>query len=395
MDRNRPEASSSNLLRARGRRPIDCVLGGAIVVLVVIALALFGRAGRGPSGVPHWDAVALGKRYLEAGKPRLALQAIGRIEDHGPGAGEAMAVAGMALASLDRRAESRRALESALVLQPNQPMAHKVLAAIELSLGNYEGGLSHLRSAAELDPRDARPWIAMGKAYHDLGRYQESADSYQAAYHRDPVGREARLGLIAAALKIRRPDRATSHLLEMLRESPGDTQLLGLAARHALALGHLEQAAGFAGRSLATDPDNVDALVARATFRSLRGQPAGAREDLERAVAIAPISVEALRLLAQVETRLGRDDRARSTSARARAISDCFEVFDRLSGEIARRPDDPEPRWRMGQVAARADLTEIAANSFRAALAIDPRCPQARAGLAALGERMASPVPPQ
>ena len=38
----------------------------------------------------------------------------------------------------------------------------------------------------------------------------------------------------------------------------------------------------------------------------------------------------------------------------------------------------------MGQVAARADLTEIAVNSFRAALAIDPHCQQARAGLDAL-----------
>ena len=90
-------------------------------------------------------------------------------------------------------------------------------------------------------------------------------------------------------------------------------------------------------------------------------------------------------MLAQAESRLGLADRARKTAVARESIEDRLALFDRLTSEIAQRPDDPEPRWRMGQVAARANMPDIAVNSFRAALAIDPHCQPARAGLAALG----------
>jgi tetratricopeptide (TPR) repeat protein len=393
---NGSPATPRAVCRRVGRRwvvPAGLVAGGLIAIVAAIVV------GRSPPSIPgrpsQWEAAARARAYLGAGRADLALRAVAPIEDGEPGAGEALAVKGMALIALDRRAEARDTLERALRRHPGQPTAHQALASIYLCSGDYGRGLAHLRSAADLDASDPRPWIAMGKAYRDLGRDDESADSYQAACRRDPADRDARLELVAAALKTRRPDRATPHLVEALRGAPEDPRVLGLAARHAHALGHPEQAAAFAARALTRDPDNFDALVARGTSRALGGDSKGASADLGRAVEVNPIGVEALRLLAQVEARQGLNDRARESIARAQAIEDCLALFGRLAGEINRRPDDPELRWRMGQVAAMANMPEVAADSFLAALDLDPHCQPARIGLAALREGKGGKPPPR
>ena len=203
----------------------------------------------------------------------------------------------------------------------------------------------------------------------------------------DPTNREARLAFVAIALRIRSAHRATPFLVAALRDAPEDPQVLGLAARHAHALGHPEQADGFACRALALDPANVDAHAARATSHLLAGELKSALDDLEEAVAVNPIDVEVLRLLARVESRLGLTNRARESLARAQSIEEHYVLFTLLTNEIARRPDDPEPRWRMGQVAAQGGMLEIASHCFRGALAIDPDCLPAQEGLTALETR--------
>jgi tetratricopeptide (TPR) repeat protein len=388
-----PATPGKTLAPVRGRRLFAWALVGSIAVFLLAAIATGGLVRSKAKQASQKEKIDSAKRYLDEGHPTLALRTVRPIVDSDSEAGEALAVAGIALAALDQRAASRVVLERALKRQSNQPMAQKVLAAIYLSCGDYERGLTHLRAAADLEPRDARPWIGIGKAYHDLGRFHESADSYQAALHRDPGLREARIGFISMALKSRRPDRAAPQLLEALEEAPDDPQFLGLAGRHAHALGHPEQAASFAGRALALEPDNFDALIARATSYLLNGESKNALVDLERAVAVNPDSMEALRLLAQAESRLGLTERARKSIEHAQSIEERLLVFDRLTSAIAERPDDAEPRWRMGQVAAQANMLEIAANSYRAALAIDPNCQPARDGLASLNVAHGGPPP--
>jgi cytochrome c-type biogenesis protein CcmH/NrfG len=56
----------------------------------------------------------------------------------------------------------------------------------------------------------------------------------------------------------------------------------------------------------------------------------------------------------------------------------------RISREITARPNDPEPRWRLGQVAVQAGMYTLASQSFMAALDIDPGYRPAREALTAL-----------
>ena len=64
----------------------------------------------------HWDAVARGRQFLNRGRPDLALQAVNAVRDEGPGSGEAMTVAGLALMRLGEFRGARLALERTLKL---------------------------------------------------------------------------------------------------------------------------------------------------------------------------------------------------------------------------------------------------------------------------------------
>jgi cytochrome c-type biogenesis protein CcmH/NrfG len=76
--------------------------------------------------------------------------------------------------------------------------------------------------------------------------------------------------------------------------------------------------------------------------------------------------------------------RAAATSQRHRQARERSEQIQRLSSEIQKRPKDPEPRLRLGRLAAEAGMTSLAIHSFEAALALDPSSQAARAGLLAL-----------
>jgi hypothetical protein len=66
-----------------------------------------------------------------------------------------------------------------------------------------------------------------------------------------------------------------------------------------------------------------------------------------------------------------------------------------ITREIALRPDDPEPRYRMGRLAAEGGADLLAGRCFEAALALDPGYQPARDGLLALqiAQRTTPPKP--
>ena len=122
-----------------------------------------------------------------------------------------------------------------------------------------------------------------------------------------------------------------------------------------MALGHPEQAAGFAGRAMARDPDNFDALVARRDVPLAQGPAEGRLRDLERAVAIDPISVEALRLLAQVGVSPGSDrprPEAVARANRSRTVSTSSIGWQARSpgGPTTLSPAGAWVRWPPGRI---------------------------------------------
>jgi len=338
----------------------------------------------------HWDEVARAQYYLDRGHPDLAFHAVSGIRDGRPGAAEGLTLAARALLMRSDVTLARRSLERSLQMSPDQPEAARMLAAIYLTAGEGQRGIAMLKEAARLGPSDFRPWYAMAKIYSDLGNFPDSAEAYTQALCRDPPAaesKEIRIGRARALLNANQAERAAADLDALRKQSPDDAQVLALAASQARDLGRVNEAEALADAALGRDPDEFDGLLVRARLRFLSRRPRLAIADLERAVRARPTDVAALQLLGQSQQSLSLAKEAAATLERADRARNRNILIDRLTKVIERRPEDPEPRWRMGQAALEGEMYLLAHQCFQAALDLDPNYKPARDGLRALRAR--------
>ncbi len=362
-----------------------------IVVLLCLAvvLALIGwmvsqvQKDRG-------DALARARSYLDRGQPDRALQVLAGIPADGPDAADGLTLAARAFLMRGNIARARRVLERSLTMKRAQPEADKMLAAIYLAASDAQRAITLLKEAAQLEPGDFHPWSALGKVYQDQGKLDESAGAYAEALRRRPPAqeaREARIGRFRALLKAHRHAEAAADLAVLREQTPNDPQVLALAAQQARDRGQVEEATELAQRALAADPTNYDALLVRARIHVLIRQPQLAIEDLEKALGVQPDDPAALQLLAQAQMSAGLTDRARATQERANRARERIALLDRLTRAIDEHPEDPEPRWRLGQAAMEAEMYLLAYQCFQAALDLNPNYTPARDALEALRSR--------
>jgi len=354
-----------------------------VVIGIVTAARVLGPWWGGDQESKTWAAVARAQADLKSGSPARALAGVERVSDRGPWEADLLTVKGLALAALNRPEDARPLLERSLSLKPGQPMVAKVLAAVYFASIQTDRGFEMLKRAARLDPEDYRPWYAAGEILlHVLNRPEDAERSLSEALRRRPDHDESRIDLIEALLALGRMDEATSLLEPALRDRPDEPRLLQLATRQARLAGRPDEMNRYAERVLALDPGDAEALLTRGQYYRMTGRPLEALADAERAVALNPDDPASLNLLVGIEGFLGYKDRAGATGARLRAARDRAERLGVLQEQITARPDDPEPRWRLGQAAAESGKRDLAITSFRAALILDPRCRPALDGLA-------------
>jgi Tfp pilus assembly protein PilF len=116
----------------------------------------------------------------------------------------------------------------------------------------------------------------------------------------------------------------------------------------------------------------------------MAGETKAALDEATRAVDRDPRNPPALAILAQLQAALGQVELSRATQARHREVVAQSERINELTDQIAQHPDDPVPRWQLGQIAAATGATALATESYRAALALDRQCEPALAGLHSL-----------
>jgi tetratricopeptide (TPR) repeat protein len=338
-------------------------------------------------------ALQRGHFYLSRGQHRRAIQAVSEIGSGSPDEAEARTIRGLAHAALEEVVPARQNLERAWRLRPT-PTAAKVLAAIYLSAAESDRGLQMLRHASELDPTDFQPWYAMGEAgYLKLRRYEKAVEAFRQALKLRPGHLESRIGLLEALVKSHHPEEAEPVLKGVLQERPGDPRVLTLAAELSQEFGRHQDAERYLQQALSLEPDRHDALLLHARLQFRRGLTQEAASAAERACTLDPNDVAALNLLGAIQMTQGLKDQAAQTLARRREVERRNLEMETLLRTILQRPDDPELRWRLGQIAVAAGLKPLAIQSFQVALALAPDCEPARQGLVGLGFP-ATPPPP-
>jgi tetratricopeptide (TPR) repeat protein len=370
---------------SRSSRPAIAVVFLCLVVVLALLGLTYSRRER-----DYWKEVERARFLVDRGQPDRALEILRAIADDRPGAPEGLTVAARALLVRGSISSARRTLERSLAMKFDQADAAKMLAAIYLASGDGNRGVGMLKKAAELDPVDFRPWFAMGKVYHDLGELEKSAEAYSEALNRKPPpaeAKECRIGRARALLDANQAAQAGEDLEVLRTREPDEPQILALAARQARDLGRTEEAEELAGRALAADAENFDALMVRARIRFLSRRTRLAIEDLEAAVRVKPNDVPTLQLLLQAQKSLGMTKEAQKTQALADQARERLVLMDSLTKAINQHPEDPKPRWQMGQAAMDGELYTLAYQCFQAALDLDPKFGPAREGLETLRTR--------
>lgn len=322
---------------------------------------------------------------LQAGQPDRARRLLARAPESGPRAADVLTIKGMAQAARQQPEDARASLERSLAIDPAQPMALKVLAAICFNDEELDQGLALLAKAAALDPDDFRPWYASGDILLNYrNQPREAVRVFQEAIRRRPEDVGSRIGLASALLALGEVEAASPVVDGLLRDAPDDPSVLRLAAVRARLLAQHPDVERFAGEALQRNPSDVEALIVRARSRLESGRREDALADAERAAALVPQNPAVLYLLAGIENTLGLKEKAAATTQRHQEALAIAGRIDQLQKEIRKAPDDLESHLRLGEVAAQAGRASLARKSFRAALVLDPDCVPAKLGLAAL-----------
>lgn len=213
----------------------------------------------------------------------------------------------------------------ALRIASNFVEVHMVLGARAREAGRFDEAATHFESAVRHGPRRADTHGELGLALADLGRDAEAESHDREAIRLDPTVVGPRVNLAAVLRRTDRPEDARLVLAEALALAPENADVHYMLANTLAQLDRLDEAAGHYRQALALRPRYVEAVnnlglvlartgklddaIARFTEAleidpafapayanrgkafELRGDPARARADRERAVALEARSV--------------------------------------------------------------------------------------------------------
>lgn len=91
-------------------------------------------------------------------------------------------------AQAGRYEAAREAYERALARSPESGFLYRELALVERGLGRLDLALAHARRSVELDPADARAFVALGEVLAARGDYAAAAEALERAAAIEPTG---------------------------------------------------------------------------------------------------------------------------------------------------------------------------------------------------------------
>jgi tetratricopeptide (TPR) repeat protein len=172
-------------------------------------------------------------------------------------------------------------LERVVASDPQIPHAQYFLGVAYKEIRQYDKAILHLSKAIELVPDSMMAQYEMALALYEKGELKTSATHFEIVVDHSTDWTDARFSLAAVYARIDRVPEALAHL----------------------------------DITLELDRDHYRANLLRGRLLALKGDPAGALPNLEKAVRLEPKSVEAHQFLADAYSQLGQE----SNAARERA----------------------------------------------------------------------------
>jgi tetratricopeptide (TPR) repeat protein len=225
-----------------------------------------------------------------------------------------------------------------------------------LAEGNLEKARVEFRNALQIVPTDSQARYENGVVDEKLGNLREAAQFYQGAIDSDADAVRARTNLGRLYLLTGSPDKALATVAPGFAKHPDDAGLLTVRAAARTQLKDPAGALEDAERAVKLAPTDEDAISVLAGIYRAQGQTDKALALLQSAIKQSPNTIELRLVLAQLDASLNRPD----------------EVEAQLTELVKLRPADKSHRLRLAQFYARADQVDAAEKVLREAVAAIP-----------------------
>jgi len=254
-------------------------------------------------------------------------QAIGNLQKAlalDPYNGDAYRELAKAYEKLGRLKEAESTYRNAIAARPNYWGAHNELGGFYYRQGRYDEAEKEFRTVVELTPDNARGYSNLGVIAYSQKQYEDAAKMYEKSVAIKPSDK-AYTNLGALYYSLGRYSDAAINFQKAVEMNDRDSMLW-----HNLASAYKEsnepvkarvaydRTAKLAVEQLRVNPRDPDVLIRLADAYSTLGQAQRARELLERALALAPESVDDIFQAGVIYEQLG--DRKRAMELIAKAI---------------------------------------------------------------------------
>lgn len=370
---------------------------GALLALAKVHLAR--SPGRDPKGMPHAvnaEARALLERSVEGDPLRLEARTFLAYAQH-----------------LTRRdQEAALALRTILDSLPGErPRLRLLLARCLLEAGLPAEAAETALRVTGAQPGDADAWRVRATACEASGAKEEAVAALATLTELEPSNLQnlfrqgallAETGRFAAAEeRFAEAERRAGAIEDASARAAAETDVAAARAEFYRLRGDVERAKATFGAALARGPADAAPYVRYARFLLKVGQTADAERQIERGLAVQPGSVEARRLLCEIQfarrevtqvllNQVQEVERAAPGDpvvdylrGKLAALADDLRVARDLLGRYAAaRPDDPDGHYALGVVLGRAGDHAAALRHLERAGELLPGSPEVRVALA-------------
>lgn len=225
-----------------------------------------------------------------------------------------------------------------------------------LAAGNFEKARVEFRNALQIAPNDGDARFENGLVDEKLGNVREAAQFYQGAIDVAPDNVRARANLARLYVFSAAPDRALDLIKPAIEKHPDDPELLTVRAAARSQQKEIAGAFEDAERAVSLAPTSEDSVAVLAGLYQSSGQNDKAQALLEASIAKIPQSVDLRLALAQV---YAQENRPAETEAQLLKL-------------VELRPKDKAHRLRLAQFYARAGQIDAAEKALRDAISVFP-----------------------
>ncbi|HOS97594.1 MAG TPA: tetratricopeptide repeat protein [Deltaproteobacteria bacterium] len=182
---------------------------------------------------------------------------------------------------------------------------YRRMAYIAGEKGDFDGRVSYLRKALELDGKNEDAAIELAKTYEQAGLKQQAFDVYKEA-SKTSTDKEVLIPLIKESIQKKDYPRAKELLERYVQKFPGDKNALAQLAMVMGRLGDAKAQSDYYQRAVNLSPSDAVLWYNLGVAREKQGDAKGALEAFEKVLKIKPGDPDSLKAASRLYLKLGR-----------------------------------------------------------------------------------------